>query len=386
MNSLRQKIGWAIAVLLLLAVGAQAEPQERRWLFVFNTSSAMKKRLPAVETEIKTLLLASTNSMFAKGDSLGIWTFDDKLHLGDFPLTTWAPERSPLLISNLTTFVRKQRFAGSGKLDALQPTLNRVIEDSERLTVVIFCDGAEEIHWTPYDQGINDALKQALAERKKTLQPFVVLLRTQTGKYVGATVTLPPLAVNAPPFPLLPREQKRVVTNLPPVVAPVVPKVTAPSLIIVGTHVSTNQNDLTNRVMVAATTAITNVSPTIGTSAILSGAPDDKGAPIVPAVRTEKKSGQPKQTSTNALPNPVTLDSTKVTPPTVPPAAATNILSVASVAPPGDRLAKTLTYSGGALLLAAAGLVIFLLRPRRAPQNSLITSSMQESFPPPKQK
>lgn len=371
MNSLRQKIGWVIAIVLLLAVTAPAEPQERRWLFVFGTSSAIKKRLPAVESEIKTLLLASTNALLAKGDSLGIWTFDDKLHLGEFPLTTWTPERSPLLVSNLTTFLRKQRFVGSHKPDALQPTLNRIIEDSERLTVVIFCDGSEQIHWTPYDQGINQALKQAAAERKKSAQPVVLLLRTQMGKYVGATVTLPPLTVNPPPFPLLPREQKPVVTNPPPVIAPVVPKVTAPPLIIVGTHVSTNQNDLTNRVVLPITN--TNVAPTNSSAAI-------------PAGRAEKNSGQPKNVLINASTIPATSNSTKLTPPEVTPAVATNILAVATVTPPGDGLPKTLIYSGGALLLGAAGLLIFLLRPRRRPQNSLITSSMQENFQTPKQK
>ncbi len=384
MNSLCQKICWVIAVVLLLAVAAQAEPQERRWLFVFGTSSAMKKRLPAVESEIKTLLLASTNALLAKGDSLGIWTFDDHLHLGEFPLTTWTAEGNSLMVSNLTTFLHRQHFGGSQKLDALQPTLNRIIEDSERLTVVIFCDGSEEIHWTPYDKGINEVMKRAAAERKKTAQPVVVLLRTQTGKYVGATVTLPPLTVNAPPFPLLPREQKPIVTNPPPVVTPVVPKVVAPPLIIVGTHVSTNQDDLTNRVVTAArVVASTNLSPASGPSVILYGVPDDNRAPIIPAVRTEPKFGQPKPTTpTNAPPRPVTSDSTKVTLPDAGPAAATNILSIASMTPPGDRLAKMLTYSGGALLLAAAGLVIFLLRPRRLPQNSLITSSMQESLAP----
>ena len=371
MNSLRQKIGWVIAVLLLLAVAAQAEPQERRWLFVFGTSSAMKKRLPAVEAEIKTLLLASTNALLAKGDSLGIWTFDDKLHLGEFPLTLWTPERSPLLVSNLTTFLRKQRFAGSDKLDALQPTLNRIIEDSERLTVVIFCDGSEEVRWTPYDQGINEAMKRAVAGQKKSLQPVVLLLRTQTGKYVGATLNVPPVAVNAPPFPLLAREQKPAVTNPPPVVAPVIPKVIAPPLIIVGTHVSTNTNDLTNRAVVATT--IASIAPTNSSSA-------------VPAARTEKNSGQPKKTFTNASTIPATSDSTKVTPPDAPSAAATNVLAVASVTPPGDGMAKVLTYFGGVLILAAVGLVIFLLRPRRAPPSSLITSSMQENFQPPKQK
>ena len=384
MNSLRQKIGWAIAVVLLLAVAAQAEPQERRWLFVFGTSSAMKKRLPAVEAEIKTLLLASTNALLAKGDSLGIWTFDDKLHLGEFPLTLWTPERSPLLVSNLTTFLRKQRFAGSDKLDALQPTLNRIIEDSERLTVVIFCDGSEEVRWTPYDQGINEAMKRAVAGQKKSLQPVVLLLRTQTGKYVGATLNVPPVAVNAPPFPLLAREQKPAVTNPPPVVAPVIPKVIAPPLIIVGTHVSTNRDDLTNRVVVATT--ITNVAPTNSSSAVLDGKPSDPGTSAIPTVRTEKISGQPKKTFTNASTIPATSDSPKVTPPDAPSAAATNVLAVASVTPPGDGMAKVLTYFGGVLILAAVGLVIFLLRPRRAPPSSLITSSMQENFQPPKQK
>ena len=384
MNSLRQKIISTFAVLMLLAVVASAEPQERRWLLVFGTSSAMKKRLPAIESEIKSLLLADTNLLFAKGDSLGIWTFGDKLQLGQFPLTTWMPERSPLLVSNLTTFLRKQRFAGSESLDALQPTLNRIIEDSERLTVVIFCDGTETINWTPYDQGINDALHQAVADRKKTLPPVVLLLRTQTGKYVGATVNLPPVPVRAPPFPLLAREQKPVVTNPPPVVVPVVPKVIAPPLIIVGTHVSTNTNDLTNRVVVA--TAIANVAPTNSSPAVLDGKPSDHGTSATPTVRTEKNSGQPKKTFTNASTIPATSDSTEVTPPSAPSAAATNVLAVASVTPPDDGMAKVLTYFGGVLILAAVGLVIFLLRPRRAPPSSLITSSMQENFPPPKQK
>jgi hypothetical protein len=386
MNSLRQKITLSLVVMLLLAVVARAEPQERRWLFVFGTSSAMKKRLPAVDAEIKTLL-TGTNALLGKGDSLGIWTFDEQLHLGQFPLTTWDPDRSSLLASNLTAFVRKQKYTGTASLDALQPTLNRIIEDSERLTVVIFYDGAEQIHWTPYDQGINDAVKRVAAEQKKSLQPVVLLLRTQTGKYVGATVNLPPVAVNAPPFPLLAREQKPVVTN-PPVVAPVVPKTLAPPLIIVGTHVSTNANDLTNRAAISTTTAVTNLAPTNTSSVILYGIPSDNGAPITPAVRTEKKPIRPKtpEVNTNDSAPPPTIDSTKLNPAPRTPLAPTNNIVVASVAPPGDGLAKLLTYSGGALLLAAVGLVIFLLRPRRVPMNSLITSSMQENFQIPKQK
>ena len=376
MKSSRQKIISSLVVLLLFAVvAAAAEPQERRWLFVFGTSSAMKKRLPEVEAQIKTLLVG-TNSIFAPGDSLGIWTFGDKLQLGQFPLTTWSRERSVALATNLTTFLRKQRFAGSDNLDALQPTLNRIVEDSERLTVVIFCDGTETINWTPYDKGINDALRQAVADRKKTLPPVLVLLRTQMGKYVGATVNVPPMTVNAPPFPLLPREQKPVVVAAPPVSVPVVPKIIAAPLIIVGTRVSTNANDLTNPVVVpTAETHSTNhpkITATVVRQPLSSGTETS-------SVASAKTNEPIKNTVTNVAAHSMTAE-TAVT------NVATNAVAVAGATPSGDRLAKWLVYVGGALLLAAAGGIIFLLRPRRAPMSSLITSSMQDNYQPPKQK
>jgi hypothetical protein len=59
----------------------------------------------------------------------------------------------------------------------------------------------------------------------------------------------------------------------------------------------------------------------------------------------------------------------------------TNVLAAAVAAPP-DQPAKNLIHLGIGLLVAAALLVlILLLRPRRRPQASLITSSMQDPTP-----
>ena len=188
------------ALWLLPSVAALAES---RWLLVFNTSSAMKKRLPAVEAEVRTLLLADFSRSLRADDGLGVWTLNDKLHTGQLPLITWSPETASSTVSNLVAFVHRQSYSGSTSFAALQPLLDQVIADSERLTVVIICDGEDEIHGTPYDDGLNDTIKQTRDARKNLHQPFVIVLRTQMGKFTGATVNFPPVPANLPPFPLL---------------------------------------------------------------------------------------------------------------------------------------------------------------------------------------
>lgn len=358
----KKNLAAALAVFILLpAVAAPAAPEER-WLFIFDTSTLMKKRLPAVETEIKNIFNGSLEGRLHAGDSLGVWTFDQELHLGQFPLTTWAPENAAATATNLIAFLRRQHYAGETAFSALPPVLNRVIQDSERLTLVIFCDGSGAVGWTPYNDGINDAMRATLDERKKSRQPVVLVLRTQSGKFIGCTVNYPPTPLNVPPFPPLPVEVKAVPTNAPVVVKPAVAPL--PPLIIVGTSVSTNTNDIpkfssppTN--LVATSLPPTNIISHPATNAAAAAADQ-------PAVKTNAVASAPP--ASTAVP-------------------ATN----APAAPvaggdPGDTGTRLLAYVGAGLLGAAVALVVLLVvRRRRRPRVSLITSSMTD-FPPPRKK
>jgi hypothetical protein len=206
----------------------------------------------------------------------------------------------------------------------LQPLLGRVIANSERLTVVILCDGDGEIHWTPYNDGLNDTIKQTRDDRKKLHLPYVLVLRTQMGKFTGATVNFPPVPANLPPFPLLPREIKAAMPAPPTNIIAVKPPPVAP-LIIVGTHVSADTNDV------------------------------PKPPPAIVMV-------------TNA---PAT-------------APATNV--VAAVRPAEDNVARQLVYVAGGIFALALLVIIFAVRARRTPPSSLITSSLESDRLPPPQK
>jgi hypothetical protein len=116
---------------------------------------------------------------------------------------------------------------------------------------------------TPYDDAINQVLKEKSSEQKKAREPILIMLRSQLGQYVGCTVSLPPSSPNYPQFPPLPLppmpsapapkpanlpppapvvvgqpliiigkkpavSMPLPVTNPPPVVAPVVPNASAP--------------------------------------------------------------------------------------------------------------------------------------------------------------
>lgn len=357
-----------LAALVFFAwPGRAVEPS--RWLLIFDTSSAMKKRLPAVETELKKIFNNSLDGHLKAGDDVAVWTFDQQTRSGQFPLATWQPANAPTLFTNLMTFLRKQKYSGETSLAALQPALGKVIDNSQRLTVIIFCDGQSEINWTPYNDGINQTLKQNFAERKKVNQPIVLLFRTQEGKFTACTVNFPPGGINLPQFPLL-SEEIMARAPKPPTNPPVTPKpvvIPPPALIIVGKNVATNLAQIPPTVEINLRVATTTNT----------GVPLDVTPPM-PA--------------TIAKPTQPNLPPALATPTTVPIVASNPIIANLSTnahpATPTEvdpRYKLLVLLATGALFVAGTLVVLLVVRERR-PRSSLITDSMNSPKNPPRKK
>jgi hypothetical protein len=381
---------------LIPAGRAQPAPPTggERYLFIFDTSADMKKRLRAVQTEVDTLLSTGLGGQLRPGDTIGVWAFDQDLRAGQFPLQRWRPEDAVAIASSINQFVGRQHYANHTRFNALQPELNQVIRDSERLTVLIFCDGEDEIHWTPYDTGINQIFKQRLAEQKRASQPFVLVLRTQLGQYAGSTMNFPPGMVSVPEFPPLPAPPAPPVVVKAPPPAPVVklPPI-GPPLIIVGTNVETNWPPMpapppaTNAVPATATNPAppppTNWMPSVQTNAAsvpspTLRAPTNVGAPETPVAPPPMKPTPEVQTNA-AL--PPTTNFAPVTPAKPVPALPSNprIVTNAAAPPETSGAAHTTALVIGAALLFVAGALAALAFFRRRPgRGSLITRSMRK--------
>src|SRR5262245_14270110 len=73
------------------AQNAQGKPMENRFLFVVDTSSAMERSAPAAQRAILDLLQSGIQNQLRPGDTLGVWTYNEKLNTG-FPMQRWSED------------------------------------------------------------------------------------------------------------------------------------------------------------------------------------------------------------------------------------------------------------------------------------------------------
>ena len=328
----------------------RAQPTEQtvdnRFLFIFDTSAEMKPRLDATEMALKTMLVTSMGGRLHSGDSMGVWTFNEDLQTGQYPLLIWNADNAATITSNLLVFVGRQHFTKSTRLESLQPLLNQVMQGSERLSVFVFCDGEGKVTGTPFDAAINQLLAQKSAEQKKARQPFIILLRSQLGTYIGCTVTLSPLPVNYPQFPPLPAPPTPPAPK-PVYVPPPAPVVMAPPLFITGTNVS-------NHLPVPVT--IPPPPPPMTNPIVIP-------PPSAPSVLTVPPTNLPAPPATNPVAARISLP-----PPGNPPPALTDTFDVKNA----------WLIGGGTLFGVAIILGLFFRGGTRHRDASLITRSMND--------
>ncbi|HEV2436899.1 MAG TPA: hypothetical protein VG077_12945 [Verrucomicrobiae bacterium] len=334
---------------ILLTPTLQAQPTasrvDSRFLLVFDTSAAMKVRVPATQYAVERLFFSMMNGQLRSGDTIGVWTFGRKLRLGELPLQSWLPQNAAVIASNITNCVRLQHYSRSTRFDVLMPEVNDLVQKSERLTVLIFCDGNEVIKGTPYDNAINSTFKQNESALKKAGETFIVVLRAQFGQYIGYTVNSSAIGVNFPDFPPLPQPPQPIApakTNPPPPPPPA-PVVTAPPLVIVGTNV------------------VSNLLPPIPARSVLSNSTPVQLEPNPPPAEA-------RPTPTNASPTNAT-----------PSKMAETQTNAQALSGENSGLSRNGALAIGAVLLAVAVVVIIvaLVRSRRRGRGSLITRSMK---------
>jgi hypothetical protein len=312
-------------------------PPTDRYLFIVDTSEAMRRRASGVQKAVESLMRSSMAAQFQRGDTVGVWTFNEQLQAGRFPLQVWTPENSAVVTSNVVRFIKAQTYTGASRFEAVMPTLRRIVEQSPRLTILLVSDGDEPIAGTPFDANIKRALASKFEDQKKARMPFVTVLRAARGRIASATVNLAPWPVE---FPNFPPEPKIVEAPKPEPKKPEPPRPTVPNLIVIGNK----KQDPAVATNIPPTAADLNAPPA---SAVSSNLPvTEPSAPAslpaltnvaVPPTATAPATDSPAaslQSATNGVSAPITIAA--VTPPSVEsaqPSTAAPVETPATVAP-----------------------------------------------------
>jgi hypothetical protein len=207
----RRFLSGVLLLLLLLGrtrLSAQTNTTPKRlpnrYLVVVETSHAMDKRGAAVTQVLRQLLLSGMNGQLRSGDSLGLWTFNDDLHGGEFPLQEWSPQDKTNITAAVVTFIEHQKFGKTGHLSSVLPEMARLSRVSDLITFVLICSGTENVVGTPFDAKINQSFITWRDQQAKAHQPFVTVLRANRGRLTDFTIAQAPWPIEMPPLPAPP--------------------------------------------------------------------------------------------------------------------------------------------------------------------------------------
>jgi len=141
-----------------------------RFLFIVDTSEAMKKNTDDTLRTIAEIIHSSASGQMHRGDTVGLWTFNKELFAGFLPLQTWLPDDANEVNLRTQEFLRQQRYGSESRLDKALGGMFTVIKNSDIITIFIISNGNGRMQGTPFDEEINGLYVESIKEMKKDRQ------------------------------------------------------------------------------------------------------------------------------------------------------------------------------------------------------------------------
>lgn len=369
----------------------KAPPTGNRYLFIVETSRAMERRSAGLQKTIGDLLQSDLNGQMQKYDTLGLWTFNQNLFAGQFPLQMWSSNGKKEITTGVQAFLKQQKFEKQSDLEKVIPSMQGVISNSDLITVVLLTSGDHKLQGTPFDVPINDSYQLWATEQQKARMPFVTVLRAKRGKIFDYVVSPAQWPLQIPPLPV--EMRVAAVTNLP---APrrAQPNI-LPPLIVSGHHsnpqavpadpvrVSSSENQAPAATVAATPAPATSISMQGSSGSTESSTPAPSAATSTPSTGSlpprkspsSDETTQSKAISTKADGSPAVTLSPPASIGTTPEPAQAAVVSPT----PGVFNLKFLAAIGVALAAVAALAIMARAQRKTRPttRTSLITRSLE---------
>jgi hypothetical protein len=225
-------LSWFSVAPLSAQPAAHPLVSSNRFLFVVDTSAAMKRNLDAMLSVVGETISSSANGQLRPGDSLGIWTYNQKLSV-ELPVQEWDPDLRPRIAYRAVAYLKAHRYEKTSSFDKVLPDIMRVIGSSRNILVFIISNGELNMSGTPFDDEFNKTYRQNLKDMRGQKMPIVTILVGKDGKLDRYTINpLPwPIVIPELPAPPQPLPEKAVLPQPP---APVVPRKIGQPLILHG--------------------------------------------------------------------------------------------------------------------------------------------------------
>jgi hypothetical protein len=197
-----------LALALVLLPGPLAAQTNRakalppnRFLLIVDASRSMQRRADATLKVVQDVVRSGLNGQCRRGDTFGLWTFNEALYAGQFPLQSWSRETGGEVAALMIAYLKNQKCEKAAVFDKVLPALAYVVEHSPHVTVILISCGEEKMNGTPFDKPINEYYQRLRSQQQKARMPFVTVFKGQGGRLVDYTVNTPPWPLQLPSAP-----------------------------------------------------------------------------------------------------------------------------------------------------------------------------------------
>jgi hypothetical protein len=169
-----------------------------RYLFIVETSRAMRPRARGVFNAMKQALDSSLNRQIRQGDLVGIWTFNEGVYQDLFPSQEWSQATQLAFAVRLPTFADPELYQKRSRLDKVVPEILKVMAGSENVTVILVTTGEGVMEGTQFSAQINSAWKDWYDEQEGVHMPLQTVMRAKNGQPTDWSLTPAPRPIELP--------------------------------------------------------------------------------------------------------------------------------------------------------------------------------------------
>ena len=196
----RAIVGAMLCLLLsVLTVAAQAgpNPNANRFLFIIDTSVAMKPMEKKLHETLFDIIYSGARGRMTNGDTYGIWLVNGTNDTS-FPMETRKKQHALEGAAKAASHLKGHGLKGKLHLEVAMADVQNVIKNVGDLTVILVTDGSTPIMGTPFDEAINERWKTVAPGFKRAKATLNTALVAQDGAFVAWAVNSPEFLIEIP--------------------------------------------------------------------------------------------------------------------------------------------------------------------------------------------
>jgi len=214
--------------VVVFSGAAQPSTSSNRFLFIVDTSLAMRPFADAVRETMFDLIYSGVRTHMTNGDTYGVWLVADQNDTS-FPMETWKSRHAVEGGARVTMHLKERAYKGRARFDVALADATRVVKNIGDLTVVLVSNGETPIAGTPFDAEINAQFRELAPKMKRAKATLNTALVARDGAFVAWAVNSPEYLIEVPsvaPKPKPAKVELVVKTNAPAPAAPAIAKAT----------------------------------------------------------------------------------------------------------------------------------------------------------------